>query len=315
MGVQVSPCPHQLTFYFDILLFFSRERCYFLFFTDKKRQKCKSLTYSETICLTIRFMARDTSTTQKAGLKITPRWIRNTIRKVLFQSSSYPTLFSRPNVASSYKMSHPSELKEWVRIGHKYRFFWHPDIVREEFELCGTVASQPSSSTRTLLTEEPFRTYIKTDLDKKHFRFIRRLKRSSVEHSVAICSELRSMCKEITMLARYSFLPESLGLIVVGGKHEGSGTLYREAKPFPHVEEKRIMMPYHSLYALDPNAPGDLPLRKHRERTSGKRSDSCRYRNSAGVSLITNTSLLIASKEVLLLYMKTHEMPGLFLVI
>jgi len=153
-----------------------------------------------------------------------------------------------------------SELKKWVRIGHKCRFFWHPDIVREEFEFCGTVDSQPSSSTRTLLTEEPFRTYIKTDLDKKHFRFIRRLKRSSVEHSIAISSELRSMCKKITMLTRYSFLPESLGLIVVGGKHEGSGTLYREAKPFPHVEEKYIMIPYHSLYALDPNAPGDLPL-------------------------------------------------------
>lgn len=152
------------------------------------------------------------------------------------------------------------ELKEWVRIGHKYRFFWHPDVIREEFEICGTVDSQPSSSTRTLLTEEPFRVYIKTDLDKKHFRFIRRLKRSSVEHSVAISSELRSLCKTLGTSSRYSFLPESLGLIVIGGKHEGSGTLYREAKPFPHVEEKRIMMPYHSLYAPDPHAPDDLPL-------------------------------------------------------
>jgi siderophore synthetase component len=152
------------------------------------------------------------------------------------------------------------ELKEWARIGHKYRFFWHPDVTREEFEICGTVPSQPTSSTRTLLTEEPFRVYIKTDLDKKHFRFIRRLKQSSVEHSIAICSELRSLCGSIAAPSRYSFLPESLGIIAVGGKHEGSGTMYRESKPFPHVEEKRTMMPYHSLYASDPKAPKDLPL-------------------------------------------------------
>lgn len=192
-----------------------------------------------------------------------------------------------------------SELKEWVRVGHKYRFFWHPDIVREEFEFCGTVASQPSSSTRTLLTEEPFRTYIKTDLDKKHFRFIRRLKRSSVEHSVAICSELRSMCKEITTLTRYSFLPESLGLIVVGGKHEGSGTLYREAKPFPHVEEKRIMMPYHSLYALDPNAPGDLPLLVQLVLMHGN-NDKIGYFVSEIVGPILEAWTLLVSKKGLL---------------
>jgi siderophore synthetase component len=152
------------------------------------------------------------------------------------------------------------ELLEWVRIGHKYRFFWHPDVVREEFEICGTIPAQPTSSTRTLLTEEPHRVYVKTDLDKKHFRFVRRLKRSSVEHSIAVCSDLRSLCKSMVKPYRYSFLPESLGLIVVGGKHEGSGTLYREAKPFPHIEGKRIMMPYHSLYASDPHAPNDLPL-------------------------------------------------------
>ncbi len=157
---------------------------------------------------------------------------------------------------------HPSvELKIWAHIGHKYRFFWHPDIVREGLEVCGAVNSQPTGSTRTLLTEDPFRVYIKTDLDKKHFRFVRRLRRSSVEHSIAICSELRSMFDEYSpCMARYSFLPESLGVVVIGGKYEGSGTLYREAKPFPDVKERRIIMPYHSLYAPDPNAPEDLPL-------------------------------------------------------
>jgi hypothetical protein len=217
---------------------------------------------------------------------------------------------SFPNIQLPYTLLTPercivlqdepsSELKEWTRIGHKYRFFWHPDIVREEFELCGTVASQPSSSTRTLLTEEPFRTYIKTDLDKKHFRFIRRLKRSSVEHSVAVCPELRSMCKEITTQTRYSFLPESLGLIVVGGKHEGSGTLYREAKPFPHVGEKRIMIPYHSLYALDPNALCDPPLLVQLVLMHGS-NDKIGYFVSEIVGPILEAWTLLVSKRGLL---------------
>lgn len=192
-----------------------------------------------------------------------------------------------------------SELREWVRIGHKYRFFWHPDTIREEFEFCGAIASQPSSSTRTLLTEEPFRVYIKTDLDKKHFRFIRRLKRSSVEHSIAICSDLRSMCKEIATSPRYSLLPESLGLIVAGGKHEGSGTLYREAKPFPHVDEKRIMVPYHSLYAVDPNTPNDLPLLAQLVLMHGS-NDKIGYFVSEIVGPILETWTLLVSKKGLL---------------
>lgn len=191
------------------------------------------------------------------------------------------------------------ELKRWVRIGHKYRFFWHPDVIREEFEICGDLNCQPTSSTRTLLTDGSFRTYIKTDLDKKHFRFIRRLKRSSVEHSIAICSELRSLCNELTIPFRYSFLPESLGVIVVGGKHEGSGTLYREAKPFPHVEEKRIMMPYHSLYALDPNAPGDLPLLAQLVLLHG-RNDKIGYFISEIVGPILEAWSLLVSKRGLL---------------
>ncbi len=152
------------------------------------------------------------------------------------------------------------KLEAWARIGHKYRFFWHPDLIREELKICGTSPSQPTSSTRTLLTEEPFRVYIKTDLDKKHFRFVRRLKRSSVEHSIAISSELRSLCKDPAAAARYSFLPESLGLVIAGGKHEGSGMLYREVEPFPCAKDRRMIIPYHALYASDPNVSEDPPL-------------------------------------------------------
>lgn len=192
-----------------------------------------------------------------------------------------------------------SELKAWVHIGHEYRFFWHPDVAREEFEICGIIASQPTSSTRTLLTEEPFRTYIKTDLDKKHFRFIRRLKCSSVEHSVAISSELRSMRKTLNASSRYSFLPESIGIIVIGGKHEGSGTLYREVKPFPCVEEKRIMIPYHSLYASDPNAPSDSTFLAQLVLLHGK-NDKIGYFVSEIIGPILEAWTFLVSKRGLL---------------
>ncbi len=157
--------------------------------------------------------------------------------------------------------SEPSEaLTNWVRLGGRYRFFWHPDVVRSGLDVCGTVQTQPTSSTRTLLTESNPRVYIKTDLDKKHFRFVRRLQRSSVEHSIAICSDLRTMCDTVPSVGRYAFLPESLGVIVQGGDHEGSGVIFRETHPCPSVEDARVLMPFHSLYASDPREPSDEPL-------------------------------------------------------
>lgn len=154
----------------------------------------------------------------------------------------------------------PKELVEWVSVEGKYRFLWHPDVIRRDLDIHGTVRAQPMSSTRTLLTEHVPRVYIKTDLNKKHFRFVRRLQRSSVEHSIAICNDLRDLCATLTDSSRYAFLPESLGLVVIGGDHEGSGVIFRETRPYPHVGDRRVIMPYHSLYASDPFHPEDAPL-------------------------------------------------------
>lgn len=157
--------------------------------------------------------------------------------------------------------SEPSKkLIDWVRIGGKYRFFWHPDVLRPGLDICGAVRTQPTSSTRTLLTENDYRVYIKTDLNKKHFRFVRRLQRSSVEHSIAICSDLRNMCDTLENINFYAFLPESLGVVAQGGDFEGSGVIFRETSPYPPASDKRVLIPYHSLYADDPNKSDDEPL-------------------------------------------------------
>lgn len=159
-----------------------------------------------------------------------------------------------------HKSTPSLELETWAVEKGKYKFFWHPDVDRHGLKVEGSVLTQPASSTRTLLTEDPPRLYIKTDLDKKHFRFIRRLQRSSVEHSLAICSDLREFCDAGLNPKRYAFLPESLGVVIQGGDYEGSGVIYREIVPYPVKKGRRVLMPYHSLYAHDPNAHQDEPL-------------------------------------------------------
>lgn len=157
--------------------------------------------------------------------------------------------------------SEPStEVLQMAVNGENHRFLWHPDVARQEFRAEGVLRAQPTSSTRTLLTERNPRVYVKTDLDKKHFRFIRRLQRSSVEHSIAICNDLRQTCEHLPEGSRYAFLPESLGFVVRGGLHEGSGVLFRETLPYPHVRDERLILPYHALYADDPHNVSDKPL-------------------------------------------------------
>ena len=117
----------------------------------------------------------------------------------------------------------------------------------------------PTSSTRTMLTKDrDFNFMVKTDLDKKHFRFIRRLKGSSVAHSIQISQEL-SRIADLDDDHEYSFLPESMG-IVVGDKDKGAGVVFREVVPRPLVPDRRVLVPYFSLYAGDLKNPDDEPL-------------------------------------------------------
>ncbi len=151
------------------------------------------------------------------------------------------------------------------------KFFIHPDIATDEAYLdrLGIDSTDqiddiyivtPTSSTRTLLTQQPdFNFMIKTDLDKRHFRFIRRLKGSSVDHSVRISQELERVTALDTSITEYAFLPESLG-IVAGDKNDGAGVLFREIIPRPFAKDSRTLVPYFSLYANDLKNPDDDPI-------------------------------------------------------
>lgn len=150
------------------------------------------------------------------------------------------------------------------------KFFVHPDMLEGEgylervgidpnSQLSETYIVTPTSSTRTLLTvgRDP-NFMVKTDLDKRHYRFIRRLKGSSVEHSILVSRELERIVTA-DHPAEYAFLPESLG-VIAGDAQTGAGVLFREVTPRPTVPQTRILVPYFSFYATDLKNPNDEPL-------------------------------------------------------
>lgn len=172
-----------------------------------------------------------------------------------------PFIFLESKDLTIFESEPTPELLTAIKSGEKYKFFWHPDTERT-FTPDGFNKMQPTSSARTLLDMDTAAFYAKLDLDKKHFRFVRRLKKDSVEHSILINEDLLEMLKnsDEESIERFAILPESLGLVINSGPHIDSGVLFREGKPFPPLQEKTILLPYHSLYAEDPNAPQDKPL-------------------------------------------------------
>jgi len=172
-----------------------------------------------------------------------------------------PFIFLESKDLTIFESKPTPELLAAIKKDEQYKFFWHPDTERV-FSPDGFNKMQPTSSTRTLFDEDSGVFYAKLDLDKKHFRFVRRLKRDSVEHSILINEDILKMLESADeeSIERFGILPESLGLVINSGKHTDSGVIFRESKPFPPLQEKTVVLPYHSLYAEDPNAPNDKPL-------------------------------------------------------
>lgn len=172
-----------------------------------------------------------------------------------------PFIFLESKDLTIFESNPTPELLAAVKKDGRYKFFWHPDTERV-FSADGINKMQPTSSTRTMFDSESKAFYAKLDLDKKHFRFIRRLKKGSIEHSILVNDDLLEMFKNINegSVERFGILPESLGLVINEGEHADSGVIFRETKPFPLSQEKTVVLPYHSLYAEDPNALNDKPL-------------------------------------------------------
>ncbi len=96
-----------------------------------------------------------------------PRLVREVLGKDMVKFFSHPEMGSDKTYLQEVGIPEASRLEEEIYI------------------------VTPTASTRTLLTyDRDYNFMVKTDLDKRHYRFIRRLKGSSVLHSVQISQEL-----------------------------------------------------------------------------------------------------------------------------
>jgi hypothetical protein len=188
-----------------------------------------------------------------------------------------PVFSLSPDVVSILQAEPDPRLLREI-LGADVKFIIHPEMLNdpEYLERVGldniqpdssTYFVTPTSSTRTLLTIGlDYNFMVKTDLEKKHYKFIRRLKGSSIDHSIRMSLELGKVGAS-GLIPEFSYLPESLG-IILGDKDTGAGVLFREIFPRPLIPEDRVLVPYFSLYADDLREPNHIPIlvqlvRKH----------------------------------------------------
>ncbi|MDO8556622.1 MAG: IucA/IucC family protein [Nanoarchaeota archaeon] len=137
-------------------------------------------------------------------------------------------------------------------------FFLHPETLVDNPSLINNddlhwdVEVVPTASTRTVVPVGADYA-IKTHLDKRLSRFIRRLRPSSVEHSVAVSSELERIARNAP--ESFAFFPESLGIA-----YKDIGMLVRELIPHPVVKKESMYLPLFSLYSQDQKCLSDSSL-------------------------------------------------------
>lgn len=135
-------------------------------------------------------------------------------------------------------------------MGDGVRLYTHPQFT--DYWPDGVVKAAPTASTRTVLAERGY--FIKLHFPTRISRFNRRLRASSVRHSLEISQDIEDSRGHAPL--RFAFLPESIGITVP----EDFGCIIREATPRPVVNDARHLIPFFSLYSTDSSAPTDPPL-------------------------------------------------------
>ena len=139
-------------------------------------------------------------------------------------------------------------------IEKEIKFFIHPEMIPEvkPRNLFWETIVQPTSSTRTVLpNNEDF--FVKLHLNLRLSRYIRRLRRDSVEHSILISQEIESSLPFAPK--SFAYLPESIGIV-----YKDFGMIIREKIVRPIQHEKTVLFPLFSLYSSDIQKPLDKPL-------------------------------------------------------
>jgi len=173
-------------------------------------------------------------------------------------------VFSVPASELTTHTASPSQgARELTGLARPERsFFCHPDSTKDfsgaPFETpAAHQEAIPTSSTRTLFLTKAPGLMVKTHLNKRISHFVRRLKGSSVRHSVQISRECERMARAPDCPTAFAYLPESIGVV-----HTASdlGYLVREVTPRPYVTDPRILVPFFSLYSRDADQPEDMPI-------------------------------------------------------
>jgi hypothetical protein len=167
-----------------------------------------------------------------------------------------PFAFVRKETVEIFESNPSRNVRDLVFGDDMVRFFSHPESV-SEFKNIGMFnnfyRAVPTSSTRTVLLPDKENLMIKLHLNKKVSRFIRRLSRNSIEHSVLVSCELEIAANSSGCPNSFAFLPESLGVAA----QNGCGFLVREFIPRPTAGKQRFLVPFFALYSKDTRNPDD----------------------------------------------------------
>lgn len=193
------------------------------------------------------------------------------------------------------------QLAKLLINSNEIKFFFHPDnvslddlfITNLDSSKISNISVGPTASTRTILAEMDGRKFfIKTHLPKRISRFNRRLSATSIQHSIQVSDDL---CSSV-LPPDIGFLPETFG---VWQKKSGWGYLIRDIKPFPQVEEQRVLLPLFSLHSPDRFSYADEPLLV--QLIKQKKADPIRYTLKNIILPIIRHWCLIAQERGILL--------------
>ena len=158
----------------------------------------------------------------------------------------------------------PNILK-YFKTDKGINFFLHPEMFKEENPTIKnlikqrverTIQVKPTASTRTVVCKNlPF--FLKLHLNKRISRHNRRLRASSVMHSILVSRDLDAAISK--MPSYFAYLPETVG-VIIGKGNDAIGMIVREMIPRPVIQEKRFILPYFALWSKDDFKESDPPL-------------------------------------------------------
>jgi len=158
--------------------------------------------------------------------------------------------------------------------------------------LAGKMKVYPTASTRTVLTKGNPKHFLKLHLPKRISRYNRRLRDTSVTHSILISRDL----EKTSLPDFFGFLPETIGVFQISEKW---GYIIREFDPRPRVEEKRFLIPFFGLYSFDENYPNQPNMLSQLANRSGKDPKSFLVKNILG-PLIQSWAFIAKNRGIVL---------------